>query len=240
MYCVLGNPIRHSLSKNIHKLFLKKNIYFKFRINVLDIYKEIIEFISNDFLFNITLPFKETTIKIYNYIEKKNVSFNVVNKIKNTLFGYNTDKSYFRKIDKYLKNSCIVGLGGIGKTLVYYLLEKKINFSIYSRNNNKIKKFSKLINKNLKLSRTKNIVDCTPCILKNHVPLKFKEKINLISFNYRNISLYIKHYNILRIKDGVNLLIYQAYKTFKIWKNINIKNFKSVEKFLKFNIRCTK
>ncbi|WDI79172.1 hypothetical protein ONB66_00400 [Candidatus Vidania fulgoroideae] len=240
MFCVIGNPIKHSLSKNIQNIFIKtfnfRGYYMKFKFHIITLYKKIIELLINNFNFNITIPFKETIVKINNFCEKENISFNTTLNNKNCIIVFNTDKYYFnKKFKKTEKKFLIVGFGGVAKSiLLFFLYKKKNNFYILSRKDKKIKKFSKLLNKKIKIYKKEKydiIIDCTPCILYNKIPYNIKKESKIISLNYKNINLYKKK-KLNCILSGENLLITQALQSFKIWNKIKEYKFNKIKKYL--------
>ncbi|MGX7589218.1 hypothetical protein ACT2CC_00690 [Candidatus Vidania fulgoroideorum] len=240
MYCIIGNPIKHSLSKYIQNIFIKKfnhkEIYLRFKLFKENFYNKILELVINKFNFNITIPYKESIVKILNYSEKDNISFNTLLYNYNSVLGYNTDKFYFnRKINKTKRKFILIGFGGISKSIINFFLKKKINFHIRCNSINKIKKFSKIINKKIKLNKKKNIkyiyIDCTPCILYNKIPFKTKKKLKLISVNYKNNEIYKKN-NFICILKGEELLVIQALQSFKIWNKIYKYNFNRIKKYV--------
>ncbi|WDI79474.1 hypothetical protein ONB79_00425 [Candidatus Vidania fulgoroideae] len=244
MFCVIGNPIKHSLSNNIQNIFIKifnfQSYYMKFKFHIITLYKKIIELIINNFNFNITAPFKETIIKIINFFEKNNISFNTSFTNINYIIGFNTDRYYFnKKFKKTKKKFLIIGFGGVAKSiLLFFLYDTKNFFYVINRKKKKIKKFSKLINKKIKVYKGEKydiIIDCTPCILHNKIPCNIKKKSEVISLNYKNINLYKKK-KIHCILSGENLLVIQAFQSFKIWNKIKKYKFKKVKKYLIKNI----
>ena len=96
-YLVIGNPIEHSLSPEIHNYWLKKNkidaIYEKKKLNGDDIV-ELFDEIRNDKVsgINVTVPFKKDVIPFLDDLSKEAKITQSVNTIlfkNNKLTGYN-------------------------------------------------------------------------------------------------------------------------------------------------------
>ena len=102
-YLVIGNPIKHSLSPNLHNHWIKENninaVYEKKKINEKDI-KEIITEIKNDKIhgINVTVPFKKIVIPFLDHLTplaKDTQSVNTIFKKNNKVVGDNTDVGGF-------------------------------------------------------------------------------------------------------------------------------------------------
>ena len=151
-YLVIGNPIEHSLSPELHNFWIKKNninaSYEKKRLDndqleklILDIRKEKINGI------NITVPFKKSILP---YIDKlsdeadKTQSVNTVYLEDGKIIGHNTDLDGFRlsiedsKFNLVGKKIFILGSGGVVSSLIMALKRMKVS-NIYLSNRTKIK-----------------------------------------------------------------------------------------------------
>ncbi len=153
---VIGDPISHSLSPQIHNYLIKKHniegIYFPFKVS-----KNDLEFFIKKFTqkpnfkgFNVTLPHKEDIFKICDHLSKTALAVKAVNTIIITkdqkLFGHNSDGEGFinnikqnsPKFNFKDKNIVILGSGGATRAIYFSLLRegvKKITIS----NRNEIK-----------------------------------------------------------------------------------------------------
>ncbi len=136
---LIGFPIRHSLSPQIHNyLFEKYNVdavYGCFEVKNL---KETVRgLVSLGFVgFNVTIPYKEKIIKYLDYIDKETALIGAVNTVKihkGKLYGYNTDGKGFLKSLESLgfvsrgKSILILGAGGAAKSISVYLAKKKVD-----------------------------------------------------------------------------------------------------------------
>lgn len=140
-FAVFGNPIKHSLSPLIHKIFAKQ---LKLKLSYKKIFVPInkFNFFIEKFFFNggyganITLPFKKQAYFISNKLTDRAKLTGVVNTLKydsnkNFLLGDNTDgiglvedlinlKIFNKKNIK--KNILIIGSGGAAKGIILSLL----------------------------------------------------------------------------------------------------------------------
>ena len=144
-YCVIGNPIEHSLSPELHGFWIKKNninaVYEKIKLEEEDL-KDFIDKIRNDKIhgINVTVPFKNKVIK---YLDKLSLevettdSVNTIYKSGKDIVGHNTDVAGFElglrhsKINVLHKSIFILGAGGVVPSIIYSLLSmgcKKIYF----------------------------------------------------------------------------------------------------------------
>ena len=110
-FLVIGNPIQHSLSPNLHNHWFKKNninaIYEKKLVDENNINKIISE-IKEDKIHgvNITVPFKNKIIKFVDQLTneaKESNSVNTLYKINETIVGHNTDISGFELSLRHIK-----------------------------------------------------------------------------------------------------------------------------------------
>ena len=157
---VIGNPIKHSKSPDIHNIWLKnKNIkvyYDKLKVNKGEL-KNLIEKVRSETLIglNITVPYKKDIITYLDLLEEDSINSGAVNTIykKNSkIIGANTDGNGFLNSVKndacfsINKNSNIfvIGAGGAARGIIFSLINKNIN-KIYITNRTLLKK-EELIN----------------------------------------------------------------------------------------------
>jgi shikimate dehydrogenase len=136
LYCVIGNPIKHSKSPLIHNyIFRKLNIdavYLAFEIKDL---KAFFTFVRDTNVkgISITIPHKVESIKYIDEVEPIIEKIKAINTVKNKngkLIGYNTDivgviKAFETKGTKSLKGktSLILGSGGVARAVIWALVE---------------------------------------------------------------------------------------------------------------------
>ncbi len=142
-YCIIGNPISHSLSPVMQNTAFKElglNCnYFAFRVSHEDLKSCIDSFRSlNISGFNVTIPHKVSIIKYLDYLDEsasKAAAVNTVKNINGKLWGYNTDIYGFmfplrkRNFDFTKKNILIIGAGGSSRAIITGLSEEKDRIS---------------------------------------------------------------------------------------------------------------
>ena len=109
-FCVIGNPIDHSLSPKLHNFWFKKNrieaTYEKKLLQEKEIPK-LIESIRNSEIngANVTVPFKNSIIPFLDGLSseaKKTYSVNTVCMEENKVIGHNTDIAGFELALRYI------------------------------------------------------------------------------------------------------------------------------------------
>lgn len=120
-YGLIGNPLKHSFSAEIHKLFGYDYTLLPLLEDQLDGFFEKKEFKG----INVTIPYKEKVIKYLDYADETVKKIGACNTIVNKdgkLYGYNTDffgmKAMFEKQNAEFtgKKALILGTGGTAKT----------------------------------------------------------------------------------------------------------------------------
>ncbi len=151
-YLVIGNPIEHSLSPQLHNYWLKKNninaVYDKKKLNSDDLKDLIFKVKSKEISgINITVPFKKEVIS---YLDKLTFdaeatqSVNTILLVNDNIIGHNTDISGFKsaiKDTKYNfvgKKILILGAGGVVPSIIFALYKMKV-FSVTLSNRTKTK-----------------------------------------------------------------------------------------------------
>ena len=138
-FAVLGHPISHSLSPQIHLLFAKEFLitleYKKFDINPNN-FLEKINFLKNEGYcgLNITLPLKNLAFDICDELSERSSLCKSVNTItfsNNNIIGDSTDGRGLikdlsnKKINIIDKNIFLVGAGGAANGALYDLIQRK-------------------------------------------------------------------------------------------------------------------
>ena len=244
-YFVIGNPISHSLSPELHNFWIKKNninaIYEKIKLEENEL-ENFIKRLRNDEIhgINVTVPFKNKVIK---YLDKLSLevettgSVNTIYKNGNDIIGHNTDVAGFElglrhsKINVLHKSILILGAGGVVPSIIYSLLSmgcKKIFLS-----NRTVKKAEKIKEKfdDIDILKWGEIPDFDIIINATSVGLK-GESLDL-DFNVKDKIFYDVIYNpretqFLRkaketgnkIENGKLMFIYQANQSFSIWNKV--------------------
>ena len=156
-FLVIGNPIKHSLSPQLHKYWFGKNKinaeYKKLKIDQ-KLIKKILDKIRKKQIegINVTIPFKNSVIKYLDILEgdaKKTSSVNTIYLRKQKLIGDNTDVYGFafgilKKIKSKIKAAGIIGAGGVTSSIILALIKKGVRkIYITNRTFSKLKVFKK-------------------------------------------------------------------------------------------------
>ena len=138
-FAVLGHPISHSLSPQIHSLFAKEFSidleYKKFDVNQDDFDEKLRKFRKEGFYgLNITLPLKNSAFQICdNLSERASLckSVNTITFLENKIFGDTTDGMGLindlknKAVNLKDKNILLVGAGGSANGILYDLIKTK-------------------------------------------------------------------------------------------------------------------
>ena len=138
---VIGNPISHTLSPQIHnKMLNESGLNYVYVPQYVDL-NCLAEFVTGikhtSFLgFNVTVPFKENIIPFLDELDESAASVGAVNTVRienGKCIGYNTDGKGFiytiengLKIDLKGKRVCILGAGGTSRSLGVSLSKQEI------------------------------------------------------------------------------------------------------------------
>jgi len=245
-FCVIGNPIDHSFSPQLHNwIFNKLNIkanYKKIVCNENDFFT-IINKIKNDDLMgiNITIPFKESVIKFLDEINHRVEligSVNCILKNNKKIIGYNTDWYGFskllfnNKINVYNKEVIIIGAGGVSKAIIHSLINHNIKkIRLFNRTFTKAKAMEnffinayKLENLECFIKKNSIIINCTSVGMKNNIsPIseslihKNQILIDTIYNPYMTELLKIGKRKGSQVINGMDMFIYQGIASLELW-----------------------
>ncbi len=186
--------------------------------------------------FNVTIPYKEAIIKYLHRVDKVAEEIGAVNTIKVTddhlLIGYNTDVYGFESSLKPIlkpqhKQALILGTGGASKAVAYVLKLLNIEFKFVSRNNlnNEIISYENLTEEIIKSHLL--IINTTPLGTfpnvdeKPNIPYQFLSDKHLLYdliYNPEETSFLIEGKKKgAKIKNGYEMLVQQAEKSWEIW-----------------------
>jgi len=233
LFAIIGNPIAHSLSPDLHNYWFKKyNINAEYSLINVDEknLEDVIKRIRNKEIegINVTLPYKQKIIPFVDRLINDAKETNSVNTIfldkTNTLVGENTDVfglqvAYLKEIvNTENKKALIIGAGGVSPSVILALQKSKIgNISITNRTHDKstfLQKKFKYLNvlewKSLRdeIANFDIIINATSLGLKNG---------NEFNFNFNNVKD-----NLIFIDTIYNPL---ETKTIKFLKEKKIKTF---------------
>ena len=253
-FIVVGNPIKHSLSPQLHNYWIKKNnldaIYEKKELNKGELATVISQIRKKKINgINVTVPFKKTIIQYLDELSheaKTTQSVNTIYLEKNKIIGDNTDIKGFEfglkssSFDVKNKKAFILGAGGVVPSLIFTL--KKMNVSeiiISNRTKEKAKQLKKLFD-NLIIVDWGDIPDFDVIINATSIGLNKEDELGLdFSMVGKNKFFYDVIYNPNetnflkigkklgnKIENGKLMFIYQALIAFEKWHGVkpNINN----------------
>ena len=254
-YLVIGNPIGHSLSPLIHNHWMRKHglvdsIYEKKKVEKEDL-ESIVKQVRNDELkgINITVPFKNEIIPFLDRLDNVALSTQSVNtlfKVKNEVWGYNTDVEGFDdsltgdNIEYNNKNIFILGAGGVTSSIIYNLIFTANKIYISNRTKKKaeqLKRFTDLTGKEIEIidwGQTPKACDLV--INTTSVGLTKDENLGIDFKDYKN-NKDVLFYDIIynpeetnflkdarlrdnKIMNGKMMFLHQARIAFQIWTGI--------------------
>jgi shikimate dehydrogenase len=162
-YCIIGDPIEHSLSPAMHNAafnFLKlRSTYIAYRVAYSELAASICSLKEVRLAgFNVTIPHKTRILKyidVLDMVASKAGAVNTVQNVDGVLYGYNTDVGGFlrplakRGINLNGLNVLLLGAGGAARAVVVALSSKTENLkiSIANRNRDRAKELAKIGNR---------------------------------------------------------------------------------------------
>ena len=244
-FLVIGNPIEHSLSPELHNYWIKKNninaIYEKQKLNE-DQLKQYISKVKDKKIdgINVTIPFKKTIIPYLDELSieaKSTQSVNTIYQKDNKVIGHNTDifgfKTSIEKTEYDLENKevLILGAGGVVPSIIFSLIKMKVSkVTISNRTREKAENLKKIY-KDLEIIKWGDISNFDMIINATSLGLKKEDNLN---FDFSSISGNKFFYDVIynpsetnflkmgrelgnKTLNGKLMFIYQAVSAFKIW-----------------------
>ena len=247
-YLVIGNPINHSLSPELHNHWIKQNrldaIYEKKKLNNNDL-EELIFNVKKGNIngANVTVPFKNAIIPYLDELSneaKKTRSVNTVYLKDKKVIGHNTDIEGFEKaiknIDFNLKNKkiFILGAGGVVPSIIYALIKMGSSEIMISNRTEKKADEVKNIFNNIKILRWGEIPNFDVVINATSLGLNHDDKMNL---DFTKVGKNKLFYDVIynpsethflntgkkmgnKYENGKLMFVYQAFSSFKLWHGI--------------------
>ena len=247
-YFVIGNPIEHSLSPELHNYWLKRNnidaSYGKEKLNK-DQLEKFFHRIKNKEIngANITVPFKKAVIP---YLDKLSIesertqSVNTVYLSDNKIIGHNTDINGFELaikesgFDVNNKKILIFGAGGVVPSIIYALNRMKaFEITICNRTKSRAEDMKTLFN-DLIVINWGEVSDFDMIVNATSIGLNKEDKFDLDLSKFKNSNFF---YDIIynppethflrdaknlgkKTENGKRMFIHQAAQAFKIWHGI--------------------
>ena len=259
-YIVIGNPIAHSLSPDLHNYWLKESnidaIYDKTKLEKNEI-KDFINKIKQQEIngCNVTVPFKKDVIPFLDKLSheaEQTLSVNTIIFENGLVVGHNTDIVGFQKSIQFLdysikgKKIFILGAGGVVPSIIFALNKMEVSKIIISNRTEKKAKDLKDQFKNIdviewgRLPEYDVIINATSLGLNN-------ETINLDFSNNQNNKLFYdviynpSETNFLKeakkfghkVENGKLMFVYQAFEAFRLWHKVEPKITEETLKLLK-------
>ena len=241
-YGLIGKNISYSFSQayftqKFNDLHLDKHQYLNFDLQDVKLLKSVLKKYKNIKGLNVTIPYKQAILPYLDSITDDAKQIGAVNTIKITddkLIGYNTDAYGFEMSLKSVCNetgglALILGSGGASKAVNYVLSKLGFEVIFVSRTlKNKQTITYKDLTKKV-IEKTKLIINCTPLgtypkvdTLPN-IPYQYLHK-NQILFDlvYNPPQTQFLTRGLAKgtlIKNGYDMLVFQAEKSWKIWNS---------------------
>jgi len=247
-YLVIGDPIQHSLSPDLHNHWFKKNninaVYEKKRINENEV-KNIIKELRDGKIegINVTTPYKKVVIPFIDELSPEadeSQSVNTIYKKNNKIVGHNTDISGFElglraiNYDVKGKKVFILGAGGVVSSIILSLRKMGASKIILSNRTKKKAEVIKKIFSDVEIIDWGKIPDFNMIINATSLGLSKDDEINI---NYKLIGSNKLFYDVIynpketkfllkakefgnQIENGKMMFIYQAHQAFTIWHKV--------------------
>jgi len=244
---VIGNPIAHSLSPDIHLNFAKQlNIDLDYQKYLVD--KNQLNYFVKHFFekggigLNVTLPFKQeviTTVDELSEASKICRSVNTLSIQKNGLiYGDTTDGDglifHLNKINFKFKDKTILilGAGGASVSVIYALLKNRVKIILHNRSSDKIDKVISMfsgvgdikyfdLNSDIKVDGLICAVSQFNQPLLDQILPSLKSQAFIYDLNYaartEQTLNYFREKEFEHLSDGYGMLLGQAAKSFEIW-----------------------
>ena len=247
-YLVIGNPIEHSLSPQLHNYWIKKNnidaVYEREKLENNDLESLVLKIKDKKVNgVNVTVPFKKEIIQYLDKLSpeaKATKSVNTIYLQGNNIIGHNTDIGGFElaikdiKYDLNGKRVLILGAGGVVPSLIFALKRMKVlEITLTNRTRTKAEDLSNLFN-NLAIIDWGEIPNFDMIINATSLGLNNNDEFNLDFSKLKNKFFYDVIYNpkdtnFLKIarkfgnrtENGKKMFIYQAAEAFKIWHGVD-------------------
>ena len=244
-FLVIGNPIDHSLSPDLHNYWIKNSsidaIYEKKKINENQLEQIISQVRDNKIKgINVTVPFKKTVIPYLDELSSEaqsTQSVNTIYKKDNKIIGHNTDifgfETSIKKVEYYLENKevLILGAGGVVPSIIFSLIKMKASkIKISNRTKEKAENLKKIF-KDIEVLKWGEISNFDMIINATSLGLKKEDSLKLDFLSVtRNKFFYDVIYNpsetnFLKMGrelgnktlNGKLMFIFQALSAFSIW-----------------------
>lgn len=152
-YGLLGNPIAHSLSPDIHNELFRhhglEKVYLPFLLDDVGVWFDYIEKSRLSFEgFSVTLPFKNDVLKVVQQTTSPVDSLNTLTRRNSQWEGLNTDyPGFLQALETYGslkgKTAVVLGNGGVAHTVVRALQDQGAEVTVAGRDRKKVSRFAR-------------------------------------------------------------------------------------------------
>ena len=247
-YLVIGNPINHSLSPELHNHWIEQNginaIYEKKKLDNNELKNLILEIKQENINgVNVTVPFKNAVIPYLDELSNEAEKTQAVNTIylkDKKVIGHNTDIEGFeraiKKINFNFKNKkiFILGAGGVVPSIIYASIKMGCSeIFVSNRTKSKAEKIKNIFN-NIQIINWGDMPNFDVVINATSLGLNENDKLNL---DYSKIGKNKLFYDVIYnpgetdflsegkklgniFENGKLMFIYQAFSAFKLWHGI--------------------
>ena len=250
-YLVIGNPIDHSLSPELHNHWIKQNnidaTYEKKKLNKNELSNLILQIKQENISgVNVTVPFKNSIIPYLDELSdeaKKTQAVNTLYLKNKKVIGHNTDIFGFEKaiekinFDFNNKIIFILGAGGVVPSIIYASIKMgSSEILISNRTKEKAEKVKNIFD-NIKLINWGEVPNFDVIINATSLGLNQEDKLNLdFTKTGKNKLFYDVIYNPSetyflntgkglgnKYENGKLMFVYQAFSSFKLWHGVEPK-----------------
>ena len=258
-FALIGKDVGHSFSPAIHT-YCYRRLSVNANYGIIDISSkskilDVIKLLKEGRLdgINITTPYKYDFIKHVDQLNPRVESIGAINCIHNNsgkLIGNNTDWFGFAKSIKNFKDYqsvAILGTGGTVPAMIYYFESRSsCPIHIIGRNQARLEGFKKT---NISSHNIDDLnLDLKKCLIINAIPSYVKINwTNLISkltstplyamdLNYHlKVTEFLNSFDSdVKIKNGLDMLIYQALMSLDIWYEKDLSNSINIQDLKKY------
>ena len=192
-FLVIGSPIKHSLSPQLHNYWIKQNnidaVYDKQELDSGDLENLILKIKNREISgANVTVPFKKEVISYLDHLSDgaaKTQSVNTINLENGKIVGHNTDIEGFEfaiqdtKFNITNKEIFILGAGGVVPSIIFALKKMGVNKIVVSNRTKKKAEDLKNIFSYIKIINWGEIEEFDMIINATSIGLNKEDKIKL-------------------------------------------------------------
>lgn len=237
-YGLIGYPLSHSFSpKYFAKKFEEENIQGEYNLYPLEAINGFMALLTSGVAgLNVTIPYKEKVIPFLDELSPEALAVGAVNtiKIENAeAKGYNSDVYGFEKslLESFKLNekvkALVLGSGGASKAVRYVLEKLAIPYLVISRKSETYN--YQIVREKSLLKEYELIINTTPLGMAPHLSNKPDLDYDLLTRKHFLFDLIYNPDKTLflkegirrntKVKNGYDMLVYQAEKSWEIWND---------------------